>query len=131
MIKPWRCPNLPRPLLRIGAAAGFDMQAPWAVARFAAHVHGLFWSFAALCAGLTYDFPRCLQSRVGCCSEIANDLFVAGGAFLRADKLRTWDAGRSKNRSIRGATGKQNYRQRNGSPGTPQQAFALTVDPSS
>jgi hypothetical protein len=63
-------------------AASFDMQTPWAVTRFAPHVYGLLWNFAALCAGFTYDDPFCLQSRVSGCSEIAHDLFVAGRAFL-------------------------------------------------
>jgi hypothetical protein len=67
---------------RTSAASGFDMQTPWAVARFAAPVHGLLWSFAALCAGLTHHDLFRLQSRVGSCSEVANDLFVARCAFL-------------------------------------------------
>lgn len=112
-------------------AAGFNVQTPGPVARLAAHVRDLLWSFAALCAGLTYDFPLCLQSRMGSCSEIADDLFVAGGAFFRADKLRARDTRRSDNCSVGRAAGKQNYRQRDCSPGTPQKAFALTVNPSS
>ena len=67
---------------RTSSAARFDMQTPWAVTRFAPHVYGLLWSFAALCAGLTYDNLFCLESRVGGCSEIAHDLFVTGRAFL-------------------------------------------------
>jgi hypothetical protein len=67
---------------RTSSAARFDMQTPWAVARFAAPVHGLLWSFAALCAGLTHHDLFCLQSRVSGCSEVANDLFVARCAFL-------------------------------------------------
>ena len=95
---------------RTSAASGFDVQAPGPVAGFATHVHHLLWSFAALCAGLTYDFPCCLQSRMGGCSEVANDLFVAGGAFLRADKFRAWNAWRSENCAVCRAAGKQNYR---------------------
>ena len=67
---------------RASTASGFDMQTPGSVARFAAHIRDLFWSFAALCAGLTYHGLFCLQSRVGGCSEVAHDLFVTGGAFL-------------------------------------------------
>ena len=116
---------------RTSSAAGFDMQTPWAVARFAAPVRNLLWSFAALCAGLTHDDLFRLQSRVSSCSEVANDLFVAGRAFLRANKFRARDAGRSENCSVCRTAGKQNYSQRNRSPRTPQQALALTVDPSS
>jgi hypothetical protein len=68
---------------------------------------------------------------MGGCTEVADNLFVARRAFLRADKLRTRDAGRSENRSIGGAAGKQNDGQRNGSSGTPQQIFALTENRSS
>ena len=64
------------------AASGFDVQAPRPVAGFAAQVHRFLWSFTALCAGLTHDDLFRLQSRVGRCSEVANDLFVAGRAFL-------------------------------------------------
>ena len=116
---------------RVRRAAAFNVQTPRPMACFAAHVHGLLGSFAALCAGLTYDFPCCLQSRMGGCSEVANDLFVAGGAFLRADKLRARNAWRSENCSIGRTAGKQNHRECYGSPGTPQQTLALTVDPSS
>ena len=64
-------------------AAGFDVQTPRSVARLAAHVRDLLWSFAAaFCAALTYDYLFCLQSRVSGCSEIAHDLFVTGRAFL-------------------------------------------------
>jgi hypothetical protein len=101
------------------SAAGFHVQTPRPVARFTAHVRDLFWSFAALCAALTYDHLFCLQSGVGGCSEIAHDLFVARCAFLRADELRTGNAGRSKDCSTGGAAGKQNYRQRGSSSGTP------------
>jgi hypothetical protein len=65
-----------------GAATGFHVQTARSVARFAAHVHGLLWSFAALCAGLTNDDLFRLQSRVGGCSEIAHDFFVTRRAFL-------------------------------------------------
>jgi hypothetical protein len=67
---------------RTSSAARFDMQTPGPVARFAAPVRNLLWSFAALCASLTHDDLFRLQSRVGGCSEIAHDLFVAGRAFL-------------------------------------------------
>jgi hypothetical protein len=72
-----------------------------------------------------------LQSRVGGCSEIAHNLFVTGGAFLRTHELRARDAGWSKNRSVRRATGQQNYRERYRSSGAPEQRFALAVNPSS
>jgi hypothetical protein len=68
-------------------AAGFDMQTTGPVTRLAAQVRDLL-SFGALClpafpAALAYDFASfCLQSRVSSCSELAHDLFVAGGAFL-------------------------------------------------
>jgi hypothetical protein len=67
---------------RARTAASLDMQTPRAVARLATHVDGLLWSFAALCAALTYDHLFCLQSRVSGRSEIAHDLFVAGRAFF-------------------------------------------------
>jgi hypothetical protein len=50
------------------AAAGFDVQTPGTVTRFASHVLRVL--------------PLCLQSRVGSCSEIAHNLFVTGRAFL-------------------------------------------------
>jgi hypothetical protein len=65
-----------------GAPARFDVQTPGTVARLAAHVRDLLWSFAALCAALTHNDLFCLQSRVSGGSEIAHDLFVAGRAFL-------------------------------------------------
>jgi hypothetical protein len=72
---------------RARAAAGFDVQTPGSVARLAAHVRDLLCSSAALClsafsAALTYDYLFCLQSRVSGGSKIADDLFVAGRAFL-------------------------------------------------
>jgi hypothetical protein len=67
---------------RTSPAPGFDVQTPRPVARLAAHVRGLLWSFATLCAGLTHNDLFCLQSRVSGGSEIAHDLFVAGRAFL-------------------------------------------------
>jgi hypothetical protein len=90
---------------RAGAAACFDVQTPWTVTRLAPHV---------LCV-----FTFCLQSRVRGCSEIAYDFFVASLALFCANELRTGDAGRSKNCSIGGAAGKQNYGQRGSSSGTP------------
>lgn len=60
--------RLPRIDDRTGAAAGFNVQTPRAVARLAAHV---------LCV-LAFR----LQSRVRRCLEITCDLFVAGPAFL-------------------------------------------------
>ena len=104
---------------RSSATSGFDVQTPGPVAGLAAHVRDLLWSFAALCAGLTYDGLFCLQSRVGGCSEVAHDLLVAGGAFFRADELRARDTGRCKNRSVGRAAGKQNDGQRDRSSGTP------------
>jgi len=53
---------------RPSAAAGLNVQTPRPVARFAAHVFGIF-SF-------------CLQPRVSGCPEVAHDLFVAGRAFF-------------------------------------------------
>jgi len=80
------------------------------VAGFAAQVHRFLWSFTALCAGLTHDDLFRLQSRVGSCSEVTNDLFVAGRAFLRADKFCARNTGRSENCAVCRAAGKQNYR---------------------
>ncbi len=70
-----------------GAPARFDVQTPGTVARLAAHVFDLLCScplcLTAFSAALVYNFRFfCLQSRVGCCSEIAHDLFVTGRAFL-------------------------------------------------
>jgi hypothetical protein len=67
---------------RARSAASLDVQTPRSMARLATHVHGLLWSFAALCAALTYDYLFCLQSRVSGCPEIAHDLLVAGHAFF-------------------------------------------------
>ena len=67
---------------RTCAASGFDMQTPGPVAGLAAHIRDLFWSFATFRAGLAHDDFFCLQSRVGSCSEVADDLFVTGCAFL-------------------------------------------------
>ena len=53
---------------RTSSAARFDMQTPWAVARFAAHVFGV----------LAFR----LEASVSGCPKIAHDLFVAGRAFL-------------------------------------------------
>ena len=116
---------------RTSSAAGFDMQTPWAVARFAPHIHRLLWSFAALCAGLTHDDLLCLQSRVSGCSKVAHDFFVASRAFLRPNKFRPRDARRRKNGSARGAARKQNNGKRGRSSSAPQHGFALTMDPSS
>jgi hypothetical protein len=94
------------------------------VAGLAAHVYGLLYSCAlcltAFSAAFVYNFTCfSLQSRVSGCLKVAHDLFVAGFAFLRADKLGAWNAGRRKNCSIRRATGKQNDGQRDCSPGAP------------
>jgi len=67
---------------RTSAASGFDVQTPRPVARFAAPIHGFLRSFGAFCAGFTHHNLFCLQSRVGGCSEVADDLFVARRAFL-------------------------------------------------
>ena len=118
-----------------GAAPGFDVQTARAMAGFAAHVRDFFYS-CALCfsfsAARLYNFAfLCLQSRVSGCSEVAHDLFVTRGAFFRANKLRAGDAGGSEDRAVCRAAGKQNYGQRDCSPGAPQQALAPTADPSS
>src|SRR6266478_9601977 len=68
---------------RARSAPRFDMQTPGPMAGLAPHVLGVF--------------AFCLQSRVRGCSKIANDLFVARGAFLRADKLRARNIGRREN----------------------------------
>jgi hypothetical protein len=118
------------------ATTCFDMQTPGPVAGFAAHIYGFFYG-CALCltafpAARLYDFAfLCLQSRVGGCSEVANDLFVARCAFLRPDELRTGDTGRRENCSGCGAAGKQNNSESDSSSSAPQHGFALTVDPSS
>jgi hypothetical protein len=65
---------------RTSPAAGFNVQTPGAVTRFAAHVLRVF--------------SLCLQSRVRCGAEITHDFFMAGLAFFRADELRARDAGR-------------------------------------
>ena len=64
-----------------------NVQTPGAVARFAAHVYGLFYGCAlrltAFSGARLYDFAfLSLQSRMGGRSEIAHDLFVTGGTFL-------------------------------------------------
>jgi hypothetical protein len=102
---------------RARSPAGLNVQTPGTVTRFAAHV---------LCV-----FSFCLQPGVSGCSEIAHDLFVAGRALLRANKLGARDAGRGENCSIGSAARQQNDGERDRSPSTPQQGFAPTVDPSS
>ena len=109
--------GLPRIDDRTGPATGFNVQTPRAMAGFAAHVFGVF--------------PFCLEPRVRRCSEVAHDLFVAGRAFLCADKLRTRNARRRENCLVRRAARKQNHGERGSSPDAPKQLFALTVDPSS
>ena len=104
---------------RTGPASGFDVQTSGPVAGLATHIRSLFWSFAALGAGLTYDDLFRLQSRVSSGSEIAHNLFVAGRAFLRADELCAGDAGRSENCSGSGAARKQNDGKRDRSSRTP------------
>ena len=80
-------------------AARCDMQTPWAVARFAAHIYGFFYGcalcLAAFCAARLYNFALLsLQPRVSGCSEVTHNLFMAGRAFLRANELRSGNAGR-------------------------------------
>ncbi len=115
------------------SAAGLNVQTPGAVTRFAAHVYGFFYGCAlrltAFSGARLYDFAfLSLQSRMGGRSEIAHDLFVTGGTFLRPDELRTGNAGRSENCSGGRTAGEQNHRERYSSPGTPQQGFAFTTD---
>ena len=109
--------RLPRIDDRACSAASFDVQAPGSVARLATHV---------LCV-----VALRLQTRMSSRPEVAHDLLMAGRAFLRADELRSRDAGRGNNCSARRTARKQNYGQRNSSPGAPQKAFAPSVDPSS
>ena len=109
--------RLPRIDDRACSSASFDVQAPGSVARLATHV---------LCV-----VALRLQTRMSSRPEVAHDLFMAGGAFLRADELRSRDAGRGNNCSARRTARKQNYGQRNSSPGAPQKAFLPSVDPSS
>ena len=79
---------------RTGATAGFHVQTSWPMARLTAYVLRIL--------------PLRFQSGVRRCSEVAHDRFVAGSAFLRADKLRAGDAGRSENCAVSRAAGKQN-----------------------
>src|SRR5262245_27572546 len=102
---------------RASAAAGLNVQTPGTVARFAAHVLGIF--------------PFGLEASMSGCPEIAHDLFVAGRAFLRAHELRSGNAGRRENCSGRRTARKKNHSQRHCSPGAPQNGLAPTVDPSS
>ncbi len=97
--------RLPRIDDRACSAASFDVQAPGSVARLATHV---------LCV-----VALRLQTRVRGCPKIAHDLFMAGGAFLRADELRAGNAGRRNNCSARRTAGKQNDGKRECSAGTP------------
>jgi hypothetical protein len=120
---------------RASAATCFHVQTSGPVAGLAAHVRDFFYS-CALClsfsAARLYDFAfLCLQSSVSGRSKITHDLFVTGGALFRANKFRAGNAGRGENCSTSRTAGKQNQRERYSSPGAPQQAFALTEDPSS
>jgi len=100
-----------------GTPAGLNVQTPGPVTRFAAHVLGVV--------------PFCLEACMRGCPKVAHDLFMAGRALLRANKLGARDAGRGENCSRCRTAGKQNYGQRRCSPGAPQKSFAPTVDPSS
>ena len=97
--------RLPRIDDRACSSASFDVQAPGSVARLATHV---------LCV-----VALRLQTRMSSCPKIAHDLFMAGGAFLRADELRAGNAGRRNNCSARRTAGKQNDGKRECSAGTP------------
>jgi len=116
---------------RVRRAAAFHVQTPRSMAGLAAHVRGLLGSFAAFRAGVAHDDLFCLQSCVGSSSEIPRDLFVARCAFLRADELRTGNAGRSKNCAVCRAARKQNYSQCDYCSSPPQNFLALTMCPSS
>ena len=61
----------------------------------------------------------CLEPRMRRSAKVAHDVFVAGLTFFGANELGAGNARRSKNCSIGGAAGKQNYRQRGSSSGTP------------
>ena len=100
--------RLPRIDDRTSAATGFDMQAPGAVARFAAHVDGLLYSYAVLCLtafsaarGCVYRFLfPCLQPRVRGGFEIAHELMMACIACIGANKFRAGNTWRGDNGSI-------------------------------
>jgi hypothetical protein len=65
------------------STAGFNMQTPRSVARFAAHVDGLLYSYAALCPTAFYHFSFCsLQSRMRGGAKVAHNLFMAGRALF-------------------------------------------------
>ncbi len=66
-------------------------------------------------------------------SKIARDIFVAGLATLRANKLRAGNTRWRENRSVclKRAARKQNHGERGRSPDAPQNFLALTVGPSS
>ena len=72
---------------RVRAATGLDVQTPGTVARFAAHLLGVF--------------PFCHEARVGRGAEITDDLTVACIATIGADKLRTRNAWRRQDRPVR------------------------------
>ena len=74
------------------AAAGFHVLAAWAVAGFATHVLGVF----------TFD----LEFGVVRSAEVLGDIFMAGGAGIRANESGTGDAGRSHH-DPRGGAGHQ------------------------
>ena len=65
--------------------------------------------------------------------KITHNLFVAGPAFLSADKLRAGNTGWREDGAVRfeRAARKQNDGQRGRSPDRPQQFLAFTVDRSS
>jgi len=102
---------------RAGPTAGFDVQTARSMTRLAANVLGVL-SFR-------------LQPSVGGSTKIARNIFMAGLATFGADELSARDTGRSENCSVGCAARKENYGQRGRSSGTPQQGFALTVNPSS
>jgi hypothetical protein len=109
--------RLPRIDDRVRRATTLDVQTARAMARLAAHVLSVL--------------SLRLQSRVRRCFEVAYNLFVTGFAFFRADELRARYARRSENCAICRAAGKQNDSDSDSASGTPAQAFAFTVNPSS
>ena len=90
------------------AAARFDMQTAGAMARFAAHVRGLLYSYATLCLAAfsaalvcVYRFPCCsLQSRMRGCSEVTHDLMMTRVACIRPNEFGAWNARWRKDRSV-------------------------------
>jgi len=97
------------------AATGFHVLATGAVATFAAHINGVF--------ALSLEFGMVGRA------EVADEFFMAGGAFLRTHEGGPRDAWRGKH-GARGRARNENHCQRGTGADTPQQMAWCVEAPS-